>query len=127
MQPRLISRTHYQVDEPAILKLLVQKCSSAVRSEYAERSALCLANEMKRSGREFNPAAGSYAIDLGRQLGLVNDNLVWAELGQVLHLVSEDSAAQWVAELSLPERLLFFRLFLEADGAALLFIARTLR
>jgi len=81
---------------------------------------------MKRSGREFNPAAGGYAVDLARQLGLVNDNLVWAELGQVLHLVSEERGHEWVAELALPERVLFFRLFLEADGAAMLFIARTL-
>lgn len=127
MQPRIVLRTHYQVDEPAILKLLVQKCSSAVRSEYPERAALCLAKEIKQSGREFNPAAGSYAIDLARQLRLVNDNLVWTELGQVLHLVSQDNGSQWDAELALPERLLFFRLFLEADGAAMLLIARAMR
>jgi len=127
MQPRLVLRTHYQVDEPALLKPLVQKCSSAVRSEYAERAALCLANEIKRSGRDFNPAAGSYAVDLARQLRLINDNVVWTELGQVLHLVSEDRGSQWDAELSLSERILFFRLFLEADGAAMMLIARTLR
>jgi len=127
MQPRLVLRTHYQVDEPAILKFLVQKCSSAVRSEYAERAALCLANGIKRSGRKFNPAAGNYAVDLARQLRLVNDNVVWTELGQLLHLVSQKEGGQWDAELSLSERILFFRLFLEADGASMLFIARALR
>lgn len=127
MQPRLVLRTHYQVDEPALLKPLVQKCSSAVKSVYPERAALCLANEIKRSGREFNPAAGSYAVDLARQLRLINDNVVWTELGQVLNLISEDHGSQWDADLSLSERILFFRLFLEADGAAMLLIARTLR
>jgi hypothetical protein len=127
MEPRLLLRTHYQVDEPAFVKLLLQRCTSAVRGDYPERVASRLADELKRAGREFNPAAGKYAVDLARGLALLTTNLIWTELGHLMNLVCDPSGDSFHPELSLRERLLFFRLYLGGDGGALVFLARALR
>jgi hypothetical protein len=107
-----------------MMRVLVLKCSSPVRSDYGERAAECLAKELQVAGREFNAAAGGYAVDLAQSLGLLNANIVWTDRAQVLNAISADELTN--CELSLPERLFFFRLFLEEDGAALLFLARLL-
>lgn len=125
MKPRILLRTHYQVDEPAIISLLVSHCTSPVRSDYAERVAACLDSELQHVGKEFNKAAGKYAVDLARDLFLLTSNLVWTDLAQVLVLAST-AGVPWRQELSIGERLVFFRLFLQADGAGMLFIARAL-
>jgi hypothetical protein len=127
MQPRLVFRTHYQVDEPAILRCLVQGCSSAVRSSYDETVAAKLSASLRRAGKDFNEAAGRYAVDLAHGLQLVNDQNAWAPHGHLLALVARsDNAATWAEALPLDERerLVFCRIFLEHDGAALLWLGR---
>lgn len=127
MQPRLVFRTHYQVDEPAILRYLVQGCSSAVRSSYDETVAAKLSASLRRAGKDFNDAAGRYAVDLAHGLQLLNDQNAWTPHGHLLALVARsDDAATWAEALPLDERerLVFCRLFLEHDGAALLWLGR---
>ena len=127
MQPRLVFRTHYQVDEPAILRYLVQRCSSAVRSAYDETVASKLSALLRRSGKDFNEAAGRYAVDLAHGLRLVNEQNAWTPHGHLLALVAgSDDAATWADALPLceRERFVFLRIFLEHDGAALLWLGR---
>lgn len=128
MEPRVVFRTHYQVDEPAYMALLVKACTSPITSAYDESVAQKLTREVRSKSKEFNVAAAGYALDLGRGLGVVNDQNVWTEKGHLLNLVVDARGGKWSngLELALPEKLLFFRLFLEADGAALRFLARHL-
>lgn len=128
MQPRVLFRTHYQVDEPALMELLVQRCTSAVRSAYSETVAERLAKEVRHLGKGFNVPAASYALDLGRGLGLVNEQNAWTDKGHLVNLKAQIVEGRWEDQLMLSarERLLHLRLFLEADGAAFLYIARSL-
>lgn len=126
MDPRILFRTHYQVDEPALIELLIRTATSPVQSSYDEVVASRLTKELKRREKNFNVAAGGYALDLARGLSVVNDQNVWTAKGHLVNLVAAVSPDSWdLADLDLTtsERLMHFRLFLEADGAALLSIA----
>jgi hypothetical protein len=128
MNPRILYRTHYQVDEPALLELLVKRCTSAVKSSYNEVVAEKLAKEVQKEGKLFNVPAAGYALDLARDLGIVNEQNVWTDRGHLVNLRATIVEGGWEEQLHLNprERLLHVRLFLEADGAALLYIARYL-
>lgn len=126
MQPRIVFRTHYQVDEPAYMEFLVKLCTSPVQSAYREVVEQKFAQEIRSRGKEFNIAAGRYAVDLARALDLITANNTWTDKGHLVNLVAKIDIAQELEEqlaLTLSEKLLHFRVFLEADGAALLFIA----
>jgi hypothetical protein len=126
MQPRVLFRTHYQVDEPALMEYLVKRCTSAVSSAYSETVAMKLAKEVQSLGKPFNIPAGRYALDLAHGLGLVNEQNVWTDKGHLVSLKAEIVDGSWEDQLALraQEKVLHLRLFLEADGAALLYIAR---
>jgi hypothetical protein len=126
MTPRLLTRTHYQVDEPAYLRMLVLRCTSPIRSEYRERVADRLVHEVQGI-RRINVAAAGYGIDLGRATGLINENHVWTDRGHLLNLIKGPSESTISAELSLREQVFFFRLLLDSDGAAIQYFLRALR
>jgi hypothetical protein len=126
MTPRLLTRTHYQIDEPAYLRVLVLRCTSPTRSDYRERVTARLVQEARQIGK-INAAAASYGIDLGRATGLINENYVWSDRGHLLHLVSDPDKATNNAALSLPEKVFFFRLLLDSDGAAIIYFLRQLQ
>lgn len=130
MQPRLIFRTHYQVDEPAYVEFLIQSCTSAVRGTDGRGVAACLKDEVeRRTRRRFNVAAAGYAIDLGKELGLLTPYHTWTERGHLVNLVAEVGRGEPERQLALnpAERVLHFRLFIEADGAALVLLAQYLK
>jgi hypothetical protein len=126
MQPRLVFRTHYQVDEPAFLRLIVHRCSSPVRSRYDESVEVALTREVTKRTKEFNNAAAGYAVDLAHGLDVLTEQNVWTPKGHLLSIFSAPRNGDWEAELTLDERerLGYLRIFLEGDGAALLFLAR---
>lgn len=126
MNPRVAFRTHYQVNEPAYMEFLVKLCTSPVQSTYREVVAQKLAREIsRRREKSFNEDAAAYAVDLAKDLDLITENQTWTDKGQLVHLVGEIRDCNWEAQMSLsvPEKLLHFRIFLEGDGAALVFLA----
>ena len=124
MHPRLIFRTHYQVGEPAYIEFLVRFCTSPVQSSYREVVEEKLKREIReRAHTEFNIAAAGYCADLGLALGVINQNNVWTDKGHLVDLIAETNSPDELA-LTDREKLLHFRLFLEADGAVLLEIAK---
>lgn len=130
MQPRLLFRTHYQVEEPAYMEFLIKHCTSATQSTYAEVVATRLKKEIeKRCQTRFNIAASRYAVDLARALGLLTPNNTWTEKGHLVNLVAEvdDGEPEEQVSLNPAEKLLHFRLFFEADGAAFVLIGRYLK
>jgi hypothetical protein len=129
MQPRILFRTHYQVDEPAHMEFLVKLCTSPVQSSYREVVAQRLAQEITNNrAKDFNKDAAAYAVDLGKDLGLLTQNNTWTDKGHLVGLIAEIQDGTWQKQLALtlPERLLHFRLFLAGDGAAFLYIAKRL-
>jgi hypothetical protein len=128
MQPRLVFRTHYQVDEPAYMEFLIKLCTSGVQSTYTEVVARKLTQDIRTRCKNFNEAAGCYAVDLASALGLLTPNNAWTDKGFLVDLIAEvnDGEPEEQLSLTLPEKLLHFRIFLESDGAAFLFLARYL-
>ena len=126
MQPRMLYRTHYQADEPAMVSFIVRHCTSAVESNYSERVAERLSRYVSRRGRRFNVAAAGYAVDLARNLGVLSQNNSWTDKGHLVALTTKGACDSLETDLTLDEqeRFLYFRLFLDADGALFLFLAR---
>ncbi|MEX2128249.1 MAG: hypothetical protein WD871_08410 [Xanthobacteraceae bacterium] len=126
MALRLITRTHYQVDEPAYLRVLIESSSSPIRSEYSERVAERLVQKLRELGCDFNLPAAKYCVDLARALKVLSENNFWTSSAHVMQLVrpSVERETSLRVELSTEEKLFWFRVFLEHDGAALLFFAR---
>ena len=126
MKARVLYRTHYQVEEPAYMELLVKRCTSPVQAAYADVVSKKLAHEVSSRGRRFNISAAGYALDLAHGLGVLNENNTWTDKGHLLALNARigDGDIERELLLDLTERLTHFRLFLEADGAALMHIAR---
>ena len=125
MRPRLVTRMHYQIDEPAFLRTLVLWCTFATKSTQRDRVAKQLVDTLSDQGVVINIAASGYAIDLGKNLGLLNDNLVWTEKALVLKALG-DADTQPSKELQLAEKLFFLSVLLESDGSAILYAARRL-
>ncbi len=126
MLSRIITRTHYQVDEPAYLGILVRNCSSPTKSDYSERVALRLQQKLRSLGKDFNLAAAKYCVDLAKALELLTENNFWSDSAHILNLLenNHNDASGLVLTLSAEEQLLFFRSFLEHDGAAMIFFGR---
>lgn len=126
MQPRILYRTHYQVDEPALVSFVVRHCTSAAESNYSERVAGRLSRYISSRGRRLNAAAAGYAVDLAHGLGVLSENNSWTDKGHLVALMAKNESRDLEADLALDERerFLYFRLFLDADGALLLFLAR---
>jgi hypothetical protein len=126
MMPRVITRTHYQVDEPAYVRVLIRDCSSPTTSDYPERIARRLEERLKALHIDFNLAAAKYCVDLAKGLNLLSENNFWTWSAQVLRLIAPErnNETSLDPQLSLEERIFFFRVFLEYDGAALIFLAR---
>lgn len=123
MHPRIITRTHYQVDEPAYLSTLILECSSATKSDYTERLAQRLEEALKKRGREFNLAAAKYCVDLARAVNLLTENNFWTANAQILALIRSSAGPEFSTDLTLSERIFWLRTFLEHDGAAIVFFA----
>ena len=117
---RLVRRTHYQVLEPAFLRILIQDCTSPVSSDFPDR----VAKRLSDSSAGLNLAASKYAVDLAKALNLLNLNLVWTNLGHLLNITSGPSVPDFSPALTSCEKILFLRIFLEFDGAALIFFAK---
>ena len=126
MRPRILYRTHYQVDEPRLVSLIVQHCTSAVESSYSERVSERLWRHVVGKGRRFNVAAAGYAVDLARGLGVLSENNTWTDKGHLVALTGRREGEDVQADFALSdqERFLYFRLFLDADGAVLRLLAR---
>lgn len=126
MEPRLLFRTHYQVDEPVFAHAVITLGTSAIRSNYDENVARLLAREITKRGKKLNIAAAGYAVDLAKGLSLVGSNNIWEQNGHLVALLAPTEFGEWDATVSLDlaRQLLYFRIFFEADGAALLYLAR---
>lgn len=124
INPRLIGRTHYQVHEPAYLITLIQKCSSPTRSDYRNTVAARFMDQLRAAGIHMNEPAARYAVDLGRAVGLLTKNYVWTDLAHTVNILSDEINNLPSCSLSFSEQLLFFRIFLEYDGAAFIYFAR---
>lgn len=121
MMPRVVTRTHYQIDEPALLYLLVTECARSNKGAYREQVADALVRAMRDHGA-LNRAAAGYAVDAARAVDLLTESMVWTPKGQLVGLFSAREGS-YTAELSREEQIMTFRLFLHSDGAALWYLS----
>ena len=101
---------------------VVRACTSPVQSDFRDN----VSRKLATSHFPLNRAAAGYAVDLAKSLGLLQDNLVWTNLGHLLHVVYDDKGRPDNAALSETQKYFFIRTFLEFDGAAFIHFAKRL-
>lgn len=120
MRPRILLRTHYQVDEPRIIIELVTHCAGATVSRHDEAVAQCLKTTIRSWGLAFGLPAASYALDNARALGFVNPSNRWTSAGLTLAYLQRcrlDNPAMEVLDLTAAEKRLYLLQYLVGAGA----------
>jgi hypothetical protein len=130
MRPRILLRTHYQVDEPRIIIAAVTACSSPIESRNESVIAASLKNAVLRWEHPFGLPAGMYAVDNARSLGFLGRSNRWAAPGLALAYLQQighmDSQEGRPFELSVPECKLYLRQYLTGAGALVIRFSRWL-
>lgn len=124
MGVRIVTRTHFQIDEPMYVKALVLRCASPIAGDYRERVACRFSDLRLGPAGRINRSAAGYAVDLAKRLRLLNEKFVWSELAHLMRLFSLDGGEAALPELTLAEKIVMFRIFFESDGAAMIYLAR---
>ena len=101
---------------------IVRSCTSPVQSDFRDN----VIRKLATSHISLNRAAAGYAVDLAKSLGLLQDNLVWTNLGHLLHVVYGDESRSNNTAMSETQKYFFLRAFLEFDGAAFIHFAKRL-
>lgn len=127
MQPRVVYRTHYQIDEPTIVRTVLTHCTSSAQAAYDEIVAEKLVRAIAAAGGRLNAPAARYAVDLCHSLGVLSAHNVWTDRGMLLVAVAP-AGSQPGSDLDLlqVEKLAFFSVLMAADGASLLYLLDTL-
>lgn len=125
MEPRILKRTHYQVNEPAYMEFVVRECTHPTKSAYKESVSKRLQDRLPKRWA-LNRAAAAYAVDMAAGLGLIGDNYSWTQLGILIAVGSDADLSDpgSFEVLSGSRRLAMCRVLLEGDGAAIWYLLR---
>lgn len=135
MEPRLILKTHTECLRPALFSMVVVKYTHPSRVSSAGTVAKALKEDLAVRGlsgqsAEKREAAAKFAVHIAQKhLKLLRSNMTWDWRGQVLTAIlrragkGEETEASGFNQLSLAERVLFLKYFLEADGALICALA----
>ena len=135
MDPRFILRTHTGSLKPGNYSILISNCTSPDRRSSPESVArnlgIMLENNSKSSIAKFtvNNASGK-----NRGFGFLLDNMLWTWKGHVINTalsvlkkVELEDTEPFLGELTLLERVLYLRYYLETEGALLLKLAHIIK
>lgn len=134
MQVRLVLRAHYQVSRPGIFSIIVLKCTSPTQSTYPETVAKKLLDlkpkpPKKNSFEQFivNEESVKFAVPMAQSFGFLTQNCFWDWRGHVISaLVLERTKIDDYLKLTLEEKVIFLKYYLEADGGAILELCKRL-
>lgn len=125
MRPRVLLRTHYQVDEPRLILSVAVNCASPTEAKHEDSISACLVRWARSHPHPFShpfslPAA-NYAIGNARALELVNDSHRVTATGlSFCYLAAHEAGATDPFALSASEQRLYLRQYLVASGAFVL-------
>ncbi len=127
MRPRILLRTHYQVDEPRLIIAVVTKCSSPTDTRHEEAVAAALvkwAREIHEESLKISLPGAIYAVGNARSLGFLTPSNRWSAAGLALSYIEQtlrtEESASSILELSPAEQRLYLTYYVSAAGALLL-------
>lgn len=136
MNIRLLLRVHYQVSRLGVFSILLDKCTSPQQSNYPETVAKRLLalraqhpDDSDFDSFQINKESAKFAVAMAQALGFITQNCVWDWRGlATAHIVRNYPRERIDQYLNLmdEERTIYFKYFLESDGAALLEIGKRL-
>jgi hypothetical protein len=129
--PRLVLRTHREINHPGIFSVLIKHCTKPTESTFPDIVGNCLAESFPKSGRfrsgpqlqkvVIDKTGGKYGAWMAQEFGFLTDNLFWSWKADAINCVvmpRSDFAAYLT--LTRTEKLLYLRYYLEAQGPLLL-------
>lgn len=129
MQVRLLLKTHYQIGKPGIFSVLVSKCTSPRQSTYPEVISDRLA-KIDFGTIAVNKESAKFAVLMAQSLGFLTKNMFWDDNGRAIAILLDEtprSAPSDYLRLTLTEKILYLKYYLEADGAVILEISKGLK
>jgi len=126
MEIRLQLKTHYQISKPGIFSVLLLECTSPIKCSYPEVIS------KKLAGIDFetialNKESAKFAVAMAQSFGFITQNMFWDWKGRAIVLILDITPRKKPAEylkLTSEEEILYFKYYLEADGAAILEICK---
>jgi hypothetical protein len=129
MQVRLLLKTHYQIGKPGIFSVLLTKCTSPSQSTYPEVISDRLA-KIDFETIAVNKESAKFAVVMAQAFGFLTKNMFWDNKGRAIAILLDDtprSVPPDYLRLTLTEKILYLKYYLEADGAVILEICKGLK
>lgn len=129
MEIRLQLKTHYQINKPGIFSVLLHKCTSLTKSQYPEVISERLA-KMQFETIALNKESAKFAVAMAQSFGFVTQNMFWSWKGHAITILLNETNREEFDDylaLTLAEKVLYLKYYLEADGAAILEICKRLK
>jgi len=129
MEVRLQLKTHYQIGKPGIFSVLLAKCTSPNQSNYPE----VISNRLAKIDFEkiaVNKESAKFAVVMAQSFGILTKNMFWDNKGRAISILLDETLRDAPSEylkLTLTEKILYLKYYLEADGAAILEICKGLK
>lgn len=124
MEVRFIIRTHREVSHPGIFIPLIRECTSATQSVHVDIVGKKLHNIFKDSDHRLsNPGGATFSVEMSKQFGFLTSNCFWDWKGKVINVLARGDQPEIPDSyfvLTSYEKILFFRYYLETQGAAIL-------
>lgn len=133
MEPRLVIKTHAGVSKPGLFSILITRCSYPDKNSYPEIVSRRLYRLYERNDRNFNKLAAKFVVIMAKRFGFLNENMTWAWRGHVINSVirysnkAETEDIGTFLELTMLEKIVYLRYYLEADGSLMLQLASLIR
>ncbi len=129
MHVRLQLKTHYQIGKPGIFSVLLSKCTSPSQSTYPEVISGRLA-KIDFETIAVNKESAKFAVVMAQSFGLLTKNMFWDDKGRAIAILLDEHSRTSPSDylkLTLPEKVLYLKYYLQADGATILEICKGLR
>ena len=129
MHVRLQLKTHYQIGKPGIFSVLLAKCTSPNQSNYPEVISDRLA-KIDFETIAVNKESAKFAVVMAQSFGFLTKNMFWDDKGRAIAILLDEThrgAPSDYLRLTLPEKILYLKYYMEADGATILMICKGLK
>jgi hypothetical protein len=129
MEIRLQLKTHYQVNRPGIFSVLLSRCTSPIQSNYPETISQRLAN-INFKAISLNKESAKFAVVMAQSFGFLTRNMFWDWKGHAINILLNETSRESPDDflnLTLSEKVLYLKYYLEADGATILEICKRIK
>jgi hypothetical protein len=130
MQTRFVIRTHREISHPGIFTALIRECTTPYKSMTKDSVAKRLHYVFRNSQHHLSyPGGANYAVDMAQKFGFLTSNGFWDWRGWVINGLAQPGSPEVPVDyltLTLRERTIYLKYYLESQGALILIFSKLL-